>query len=376
MAKRDYYEVLGVSRGASADEIKRAFRKLAATYHPDANPGDHEAEERFKEVNEAYQTLSDPEKRSRYDQFGHAAQDGNFGGAGDFGFGGFGGGFGDIFDMFFGAQGQGQRRNGPERGPDLRYDLTVTLEEVLSGADKEVKVVREETCSRCHGNQAEPGTKIETCPDCRGRGEVERIQDSFLGRIRRIETCPRCRGNGRLIPNPCKTCAGRGVVRAEKRLTVKVPAGVDESTRLRVQGEGAAGRRGGGPGDLIVFIRVAPHERFRREGDDLWTDLKIGFAQAALGAELEVPNLAGGQDTVHVSPGTQTDTVFRVARSGLPRLGSTARGNLNVRVVVEVPTHLGPKEREVLRMWADMRGEEVLPEDKSLLRKMKDALGR
>lgn len=378
MAKRDYYEVLGVSRGASAEEIKRAFRKLAAKYHPDANPGDQEAEERFKEINEAYQVLSDPEKRGGYDQFGHAGAQGGFGGqgAGDFGFGGFGGGFGDIFDMFFGQAGQGQRRNGPERGPDLRYDLTVTLEEVAAGTEKEVKVVREETCSRCHGNQAEPGTRIETCPDCRGQGQVERISDSFLGRIRRVEACPRCRGTGRLIPHACKACAGRGVVRAEKKLTVKVPPGVDDTTRLRVQGEGAAGRRGGGPGDLIVFIRIAPHERFRREGDDLWMDRPIGFAQAALGAELTVTTLSGEEEILHIPAGTEAGTVFRVSRAGLPRLGSNARGNLNVRVSVSVPSHLVPKEREVLRMWAEMRGEEVLPEDKSILRKMKDALGR
>ncbi|MCL5116846.1 MAG: molecular chaperone DnaJ [Firmicutes bacterium] len=379
MAKRDYYEVLGVSRGASADELKRAFRKLAAKYHPDANPGDAEAEERFKELNEAYQTLSDPEKRARYDQFGHAANDPGFGASGaNFGFDGFGSGFGDIFDIFFGgAAGQSGRRNGPERGPDLRYDLTVTLEEVASGTEKPIKVVREETCSRCHGNQAEPGTRIETCPDCRGRGEVERISDSFLGRIRRIESCSRCRGTGRIIAQPCKACAGHGVVRAEKRLTVKVPPGVDDSTRLRVQGEGAAGRRGGGPGDLIVFIRVAEHERFRRDGDDLWMDLRIGFAQAALGAEISVEGLSGDAQTVHVPAGTQTHTVFRLSKSGLPRLGSNSvRGNLNVRTIVEVPTHLNAKEREVLHMWADMRSESVQPEDKGILRKMKDALGR
>ncbi|PSR23632.1 MAG: molecular chaperone DnaJ [Sulfobacillus acidophilus] len=377
MAKRDYYEVLGVSRGASADEIKRAFRKLAAKYHPDANPGDHQAEERFKEINEAYQVLSDPEKRARYDQFGQAGADGFAGaGAADFGFGGFTNGFGDIFDMFFGGSGGQTRRNGPERGPDLRYDLTVTLEEVATGTEKDIKIVREETCSRCHGNQAEPGTRIETCPDCRGRGEVERISESFLGRVRRIEPCPRCRGTGRLIPHTCKACAGHGVVRAEKRLTVKVPPGVDETTRLRVQGEGAAGRRGGGPGDLIVFIHVAKHDRLRREGDDLWLDLPIGFAQAALGTELVVEGLGGQRETVHIPPGTEIGTVLRVPKAGLPRLGSSARGNLNVRVVVSVPTHLTPKEREILRTWAQVRGEEVLPEDKGLLRKMKDALGR
>lgn len=371
MAKRDYYEVLGVSRGASADEIKRAFRKLAAKYHPDANPGNQDAEERFKELNEAYQVLSDPEKRARFDQFGHAGSEGGFGSPGaDFGFGGFG----DIFDMFFG--GANNQRQGPERGPDLRYDLTVSLDEVASGTEQEIKVVREETCSRCHGNQAEPGTRIETCPDCRGQGQVERISDSFLGRIRRIEACPRCRGTGRIIPQVCKACQGRGVVRGEKRLTVKVPPGVDESTRLRVQGEGAAGRRGGGPGDLIVFIHVAANDRFRREGDDLWLDLPIGFAQAALGAELTVTTLTGTTEVLHIPPGTQAGTVIRIARAGLPRLGTSVKGHLNVKISVAVPVHVSPKEREVLRTWAEMRGEEVLPEDKGIMRKVKNALGR
>jgi molecular chaperone DnaJ len=377
MAQKDYYEVLGVSRGASTDEIKRAFRRLAAKYHPDANPGDKSAEEKFKEINEAYQTLSDPEKRARYDQFGRAGVDPNFAGfgdaAGDFGFSGFG----DIFDMFFGgAAGGGSRRPGPERGPDLRHDLTVTLEDVAQGAEKDVRVVRDEVCGRCHGNQAEPGTRIEVCPDCRGRGQVDRITDTFLGRIRRIETCPRCRGTGRVIPHACRACGGRGVVRAEKVLTVKVPPGVDESTRLRVQGEGGAGRRGGPPGDLIVFVHVAEHPKFRRDGDDLWLEQEIGFAQAALGADIVVPTLEG-QESLHIPPGTQSGTVFRVARAGLPKLGNpNQRGQLNVRVSIAVPTHLTHKERELLRNWAELRHEPVLAEDKGLLRKVKDALGR
>lgn len=369
MAKRDYYEVLGVSRGASPDEIKRAFRRLAAKYHPDANPGDHTAEEKFKELNEAYQVLQDPQKRAQYDQFGH--QDPSAGGFSE----GFGG-FGDIFDMFFGGAGGGARRQGPERGPDLRYDLTVTLEEVLTGIEKEIRVVREEVCQRCHGNQAEPGTKIETCSQCRGAGEVERITDSFLGRIRRIETCPKCRGAGRTIQTPCKSCGGRGQVRGEKRLTIQVPPGVDEGTRLRVQGEGGAGRRGGPPGDLIVFVQVQEHSRFHRQGTDLWLDLPIGFAQAALGAEISVDGLSG-PETIHVAPGTQNGTVFRVAKAGLPRLGQAqARGYLNVRVHVTVPAALSPRERELLRTWAEIRKEEVLPEDKGIFRKVKDVLGR
>lgn len=366
MAKQDYYEVLGVSRGASSDEIKRAFRRLAAKYHPDANPGDHTAEERFKELNEAYQVLQDPEKRARYDQFGHQGPGGS--GGADFG-------FGDIFDIFFGGGGQA-RRGGPERGPDLRYDLSIDLEDVLDGVAKEIAVTRDEVCGHCRGNQAEPGTKIETCPQCRGAGEVERITDSFLGRVRRIETCGRCRGSGRVIQTPCRVCHGRGQVRAEKRLTVQVPPGVDSDTRLRVAGEGGAGRRGGPPGDLIVFLHVNPHPRLKREGDDLWIDVPIGFAQAALGADITVRGL-GQDETLQIPPGTQPGTVFRVAKAGLPRLGSpSVRGSLNVRIGVAVPTGLSARERDHLRAWAEMRHEEVHAEDKSLLRKVKDALGR
>lgn len=370
MAKKDYYELLGVSRGATPDELKRAFRRLAAKYHPDANAGDSQAEETFKEINEAYQVLSDPEKRAQYDQFGQAGPEGGFQG-GDFGFSGFG----DIFDMFFGAQ-QGNRRGGPERGADLRVDVKVDLLEVLNGVSKEVRVVREETCDRCHGNQAEPGTKIETCPDCRGRGEVERITDSFLGRVRRVEACPRCRGMGKTVQSPCKACAGRGVVRATKTLTVQVPPGVDDGNRLRIQGQGAAGRRGGPPGDLIAFVHLETQARFRRDGETLWIEHPVGFAQATLGAEVTVEGLTG-QHTLHISPGTPSGTVVRVAKGGLPRLGGTpeSRGSLNVRLLVEVPTHLNPQEKEALRKWAEVHQEPVLTEDKSIFRKVKDALG-
>lgn len=370
MAKRDYYEILGVSRDASAEDIKRAFRRMAAKHHPDANPDNPHAEELFKELNEAYQVLSNPEQRARYDQFGHQGPGADMGG--DFGFGGFG----DIFDMFFGGAGGGGRRTGPEQGPDLRYDLTVTLNDVLHGLDKEIRVAREETCSHCHGNQAEPGTRIETCSQCRGVGQVERITQSFLGNVRRIETCSRCRGTGKTVQTPCRTCSGRGVVRAERTLTVSVPPGVDDNTRLRVAGEGAAGRHGGPPGDLIVFIHVKADERFKRDGDDLWTTMEVAFAQATLGADLEVQTLEG-KEPLHVPAGTQSGSVLRIARAGLPRLGHpTMRGSLNVRVQVVVPTHLSTREREILRMWAEVRHEPVIAEDKGLFRKVKDALGR
>jgi molecular chaperone DnaJ len=373
MAKRDYYEVLGVSRNASPDEIKRAFRRLAAKYHPDANPGDASSEERFKEINEAYQVLQDPEKRARYDQFGsEGPQMGGNPFGQEFGFGGFG----DIFDIFFGNNSSGSRRNGPVKGPDLRYDLTLTLEEILIGSTNDVTVTREEICPRCHGNQAEPGTKLEMCPTCHGNGQVERIRESFLGRIRQVETCPKCHGSGRIIAVPCKECHGRGQVRAEKNLSVTVPPGVDEGTRLRVAREGGAGQHGGPPGDLIVFVHLKQHERFTRDGDDLWVEEPLSFAQATLGTDLKIKTL-NGEEILHIPGGTQTETVFKLARQGLPRLGNGhIRGALNVKVRVTVPTQLTHKERELLLMWAEMRKEEVSHEDKSIFRKVKDALGR
>ncbi len=376
MAKRDYYEILGVSRSASPDEIKRAFRRLAAKYHPDANPGNKNAEENFKQINEAYQVLQDPQKRAQYDQFG---ADGPQMGGNPFGqdFAGFGGGFGDIFDIFFGAGGGAQgRRGGPSKGPDLRYDLTLTLEDVLSGSKHDIRVVREEVCPRCHGNQAEPGTRLEMCPTCRGNGQVERIRESFLGRIRQVETCPKCHGSGRIIAVPCKECHGRGQIRAEKSLSVSVPAGVEEGTRLRVAGEGGAGQHGGPAGDLIVFVHVKEHERFSRDGDDIWVEEPITFAQAALGVDVKVKTL-NGEEVLHIPGGTQSGTVFKLSRQGLPRLGNTnIRGSLNVKVKVTVPTSLTHKERELLHMWAEMRKEDVAHEDKNIFKKVKDALGR
>jgi molecular chaperone DnaJ len=371
MAKRDYYEVLGVDRNASGDDIKRAFRQLARKHHPDANPGDSQAEDKFKEINEAYEILSNPEKRAQYDQFGHQAPGG--GGFNQADFGGFGG-FGDIFDMFFGAQGGG--RSGPERGPDLRQDVTIDLEDVMTGVDRELRIVRDEVCPRCHGNEAEPGTRIETCSQCHGRGQVEHLRDTMLGRIRQVEPCSRCRGSGKTVVTPCRECRGRGQIRAEKRLTVTIPPGVDDGTRLRVPNEGGAGQRGGPSGDLMVMIHVKPHARIRRQGQDLIIEASIGFAQATLGAELEVEGI-GARETIHVPPGTQPGTVFRVPRLGLPRLGSpSVKGDLHVQVSVSVPTQVSAKERELLRQWAELRHEPIQNEDRGILKKVKDALGR
>ncbi len=371
MAKRDLYEILGVSRDASGEEIKRAFRQLARKHHPDANAGNAEAEEKFKELSAAYEILSDPQKRAQYDQFGDQAQGPGFGQAD---FGGFGG-FNDIFDMFFGGQGSGGR-SGPERGPDLRQDVTIDLEDVMTGADRELRLVRDDVCPRCHGNEAEPGTRIETCSQCHGSGQVQHIRDSMLGRIRQVEVCSRCRGTGKTVATPCKECRGRGQVRGEKRLTVTIPPGVDEGTRLRVPNEGGAGQRGGQSGDLMVMIHVKPHARIRRQGQDLMVEAAVGFAQAALGAELEVEGI-GARETIHIPAGTQPGTVFRVPRLGLPRLGSpSVKGDLHVHVTVTVPTAVSAKERELLRQWADLRHEEVHGDDRGILKKVKDALGR
>ncbi|CAB1129634.1 co-factor of molecular chaperone [Candidatus Hydrogenisulfobacillus filiaventi] len=376
MAKRDYYEVLGVSRNASQDEIKRAYRQLARKLHPDANPGDPTAEERFKEINEAYEVLSDPEKRSRYDAFG---TQGPQAGAG-FRPGSDMGGFGDLFDMFFGSMGMGAergRRAGPERGDDLRYDLTITLEDVMQGAEREIRIVREEVCPTCGGTGAQPGTQPERCPQCHGSGQVQQVRESFFGRMVTVHTCPRCHGTGRIIAHPCHACHGSGRVRAERRLVITIPPGADEDRPLRVAGEGAAGRRGGPPGDLYVVLHVEPHERFRREGDDLWTDLTVSFAQAALGAEIPLAGLTG-EESVPIPPGTQSGEVLTLRGKGLPHLGSPqVRGDLKVRVQVAVPRRLSARERELLHQWAALRHEPVAGhDDKGFLRRVKDALGR
>ncbi|MGE5542841.1 MAG: molecular chaperone DnaJ, partial [Bacillota bacterium] len=297
MAKRDYYEVLGVSRDASQDEIKKAYRQLAKKHHPDANPNDPAAQDRFKEINEAYEILSDPQKRAAYDRFGNAATGAGGAGQGDFDFGpfgspfgggGFGGGIGDIFDMFFGQSGRETQRRGPVRGADLQYDLQITLEEAASGVDRDIEIIGWETCRTCGGTGAKPGTRPVTCKTCGGTGQVQSVQDTLLGRIMTSRTCEYCRGTGQVIENPCDECRGRGRVRRKRTVTVKIPAGVDTGLRLRLSGEGEPGERGGPRGDLFVNITVKPHDLFQRRNDDLHCDATIGFVQAALGDEIEV----------------------------------------------------------------------------------------
>lgn len=380
MAKRDYYEVLGVDRNASQDEIKKAFRKLARKYHPDMNKEDPSAEEKFKEINEAYEVLSDPEKRRRYDQFGHAAEGpaGGPGGAGGWDFGDFGTSFDSIFDMFFGGGFGGARapRTGPERGADLRYDLEISLEEAASGLDRDIEVVRLDTCSSCGGTGAKPGTSPVTCPVCGGRGQTTQVRTTAFGRFTSITTCPRCGGEGRVIESPCQTCQGRGRVRKRKKIRVRIPAGVDSGMRVRVAGEGEAGTRGGPPGDLFVFITVRPHEIFERRGNDIFCEVPISVWQAALGDEIEVPAL-GGRASVQVPEGTQTGTAFRLKGKGIPDVHGGPRGDQYVRVKVVTPTRLTDREKELIRELARLRGaHKTDDEPRTFFQKVRDAWER
>lgn len=381
MAKRDYYEVLGVRRSATEDEIKKAYRSLARKCHPDQNPGDAGAEERFKELNEAYEVLRDPQKRAMYDRFGHGAagRPGGPGGpgAGDFAswFGDLGGfsGFDDIFSMFFeGMRGGRARRAGPTRGGDLRYDLEITLEEAAAGLEREMDVPRIVDCSICDGTGARPGTRPERCPECRGTGQTRHVQRTPLGQMVTMGPCARCEGRGEIITDPCPDCNGVGKVRRNHRIVLEVPPGVDTGTRLRIAGAGQPGLMGGPPGDLFVYIYVKPHRVFQREGSDLHLDRRIGIAQAALGAELTVPTL-GGEAILKVPPGTQPGQRLRLKGKGMPHLRRSGSGDLIVRVTVEVPSRLSAREKELLAAFAAERGESVSLGE-GFLKKVRDAL--
>ena len=371
--KRDYYEVLGVSKGASDDEIKKAYRKLAKKYHPDMNPGDKEAEAKFKEVNEAYSILSDKEKRARYDQFGHAGVDPNYGAGGPGGgFGGFDMGdidLGDIFGSFFGGGfggfgGGGQRRNGPQKGESLRANLTITFEEAAFGCEKEINLNRTEECDACHGSGCEPGTTAETCPDCRGTGVV-RVQQRTGGfAFSSTAPCSRCRGTGKIIHSPCKSCGGSGSVKKSKRITVTIPAGIDDGQAISLRGQGNAGKNGGPAGDLIVGARVKPHPQFRRDGTTVLYEQPVSFFQAAMGAELEIPTI-DGKVKYTLPAGTQPGTTFRLRGKGIPELRGRGRGDQYVTVRVQVPTSLNSEQKEALRAFAQSMGED-LPEESGL----------
>ncbi len=350
--KRDYYEVLGVDRSAGADEIKKAFRKQAKKYHPDLNPDNKEAEAKFKEVNEAYEVLSDNEKKQRYDQFGHAGVDPNFG-AGGSGFGGFGGGFdfGDIFEGFFGGGfggGRSARRNAPKRGSDLETQVTITFEEAAFGCEKEINLYRVEYCDECDGSGAKAGSDVVTCSTCGGSGQVRSTQRTILGNMSTVTTCTTCGGKGKIVKDPCGKCAGKGKVRKSRTIKVKIPAGIDHGQSISLSGQGNVGDQGAPAGNLFVAVAVQPHDLFQRNNYDVLCEVPITFVQAALGAELEVPTL-DGKVKYTIPEGTQTGTVFRLKGKGIPMLRKSGRGDQYVKVNVEIPTHLSAKQKDLLR---------------------------
>lgn len=344
-AKRDLYEVLGVSRDATDEDIRRAFRRLARQYHPDVNRDDG-AELRFKEVNEAYEILSDPEKRQRYDAFGHAGVDASAGMGGGSGFGPFA----DLFESFFGTD-LGRSRAGPVRGSDLRMEVEVDFLEAVFGAEKTVNVPREQLCSRCGGNGAEPGTKAKTCDRCGGSGEVRSVQNTFFGRVMSSGPCPRCGGAGTVVETPCTKCRGAGREHVVKQLTVNIPAGIDDGQQMRLTGEGEAGYRGGPPGNLFVLVHVRPHERFQRRGSDILYELRVSPAMAALGGEVEVRTVDGAEK-VKIGSGTQHATVVRLKGRGVPRLGGSGRGDELVVVSVVIPKKLSGAQK---KLWEELR---------------------
>ncbi|HWP33970.1 MAG TPA: molecular chaperone DnaJ [Thermodesulfobacteriota bacterium] len=370
--KRDYYAVLGVSRDATPEELKRAYRRLALQYHPDKNPGDPTAEEKFKEISEAYQVLSDPDKRRQYDQFGHAGTDG-FAGfrPGDFAAGPFTDLFTDLFGDFFGATVGGARaRARGRRGEDLRYNLELSFEEAAFGTEATIQVPRRTDCSACGGSGAKAGTRPVACPTCRGFGQVRYTQGFFSIN----KTCPRCRGEGRVIETPCPECDGTGLRRETVTLSVKIPAGVETGTRLKLTGEGERGLRGGPPGDLYVVVTVREHPFFVRQGDDVVCEVPVSMVQAALGTTIEVPTL-DGKVPLKIPAGTQSGQVFRLKGKGIPRLSGPGRGDQHVVVKVETPTRLTPKQRQLLEEFARASSEETNPLSKGFWDKVKELFG-
>lgn len=374
MSKRDYYEALGIERGASAEEIKKAYRRLAKQYHPDFNKDDNETEKKFREIKEAYDVLSDPQKREQYDRFGHQA--GSSGGAGGFeGFGGGGFGFGgidDIFEQFFGGMSGRRRPRGPEQGNHLRYDLDITLEDAYRGVDKVIAIPRTETCSECQGSRAKAGTSPETCSSCGGTGQQQVMRNTLIGRIMSTQPCVACRGEGTTVKEPCPDCSGQGRVVMERKIEVKIPSGIEDGSQLRVSGGGEAGLRGGPPGDLYVVIRVRPHKRFKRHGNDLALEIPVSISQAALGVEMEVPTMEG-KASLRIPEGTQHGATFRLKGYGMPHLRGSGKGDLRVKVKLSVPKRLNPRQKELLAEFARLSGEEVGLENKGIIDRVKDA---
>lgn len=378
MSKRDYYEVLGVNKDATEEEIKKAYRKLARKYHPDVNKDDPQAEEKFKEVTEAYEVLSDQQKRANYDRFGHS--DPNFGSGG---FGGFSGGFedmgdlGSIFDMFFGGQ---RPKNGPQKGADLQLEMEIEFTQAAFGMEKEIEIPRTETCSKCQGSGAKPGTEPVTCSVCHGTGEIKTVQNTLFGQFVNARPCNNCQGRGKVISQPCSECHGQGRVRRMRKVNVKIPAGVDSGSRLRMAGEGEDGLRGGPKGDLYIYLRVKPHKYFYREGTDIFYQTSISFVQAALGDEIEIPTLEEGKTAaLKIPEGTQPETSFRLRGKGIPHIREPQiRGDMHVKVKVETPTKLTEKQKDILREFATSGGDKNSKsgsKGKRFFDKMKDALG-
>ncbi len=374
--KRDYYEVLGVEKGASADEIKKAYRKSAMKYHPDRNPGDKAAEEKFKELGEAYEVLSDDDKRARYDQFGFAGVDPNYGGgAGGYGggFGGFGdfGDIGDIFGSFFGGGRSSRAQNAPRRGENVGARLELTFEEAAFGCEREVSAQRIENCSACSGSGSADGT-VETCPQCRGTGQIRTVQNVFGMQMQSQTTCPACSGRGKIIKNPCTTCRGKGKVRRTQKVKVKIPAGVDSGQSVRMRGEGCVGVNGGPNGDLLVEIYIKRHPIFQRQDMDVFCEVPISFTQAALGGQIDVPTLDGKQ-VFEIPEGTQTGKRFSISGKGIPQVGNAKRrGNHYFTVVVETPTKLTKEQKELLRQLDETLDGKSTPKKKKFFDTLKD----
>ncbi len=359
MSKRDYYEVLGIEKGASKDEIKKAYRKLARQYHPDVN-SEEDSAEKFKEAKEAYEVLSNEQKRQQYDQFGHAGAQGQGfgGGAQDFG------GFGDIFDMFFGGGGRRRDPNAPQQGADLQYSMILEFEEAIFGKETDVSIPKEEECDTCDGSGAKPGTKTKTCSHCEGSGQLNTEQNTPFGRVVNRRVCHHCNGTGKIIPEKCNTCGGAGKVRKQNKIHISIPAGIDEGQQIRVSGKGEAGVNGGPPGDLYVVIQIKSHEFFEREGDHIFCELPVTFVQAALGDEIEVPTVHGNV-MLKITAGTQTGKVFRLKGKGAPNVRGTGHGDQHVQVRVITPNKLTDRQKELLREFNDISGNEATDEQES-----------
>lgn len=375
MSKRDYYEVLGINKNATDEEIKKAYRKLAMQYHPDRNAGDKSAEEKFKEINEAYEVLNDSEKRERYDQYGHAGVDPNMGGGGFGGFGGFSGGdygdiFGDIFNMF-GGGGFGQARNGPQKGSDIRVNINITFEEAAFGCEKKIKLTRKEKCSQCGGSGAKEGSNVKTCDRCGGSGQIRVTQKSILGMMQTVKVCDKCHGEGTIIDTPCTKCNGSGIENAERQITVKIPAGVDTGSVLPLRGEGNVGYKGGKTGDVYIYINVKAHEFFKRDGSDVYITVPITYAQAALGDEIKVPTLEG-RVKLKIPEGTQTGTTFKIKGKGIQSINGFGKGSQFVTVNIEVPKKLNEKQKSALREFDKLTPSDSHEQHKSFWGKVKD----